>query len=113
MSEPVLLLIGTIISAGISGTVAAVGLWLGRRERSAQVHKLETETGRLQRETEELIWQRARAEIEKMAREIDELKTQLADERERTTKLTQRVLELQRINGTLVVENQALRQQLL
>lgn len=124
MTEPTLLLLGTIISTLVSATMAGIGLWLGRRERSATTQKLETETDRARRETEEIIWKRARTEIEKMAAELDALRRELNEERtarqtletalsaERTSRqlLAARVNELERQNTTLSTENNRLRQ---
>lgn len=116
MSEPALLLLGTIISALISASVAGLGLWLGRRERSATTQKLETETERVQMEMEEIVWKRARAEIADLRRELAEerlarksLETELANERILRQQLTTRVNELERLNGLLDAENKQLR----
>lgn len=116
MSEPALLLLGTIISALISASVAVGGLWLGRRERAATTQKLETETERARRETEEIIWKRARAEIDDLRRELIEerlarksLEAELSNERILRQQLTTRVNELERLNGLLDAENKQLR----
>lgn len=125
MTEPILLLVGTVISTIVSAAVAGLGLWLGRRERSATAQKIETETERARRETEEIIWKRARGEIEKMAAEVDTLKRELEEERvarksleaslasERISRqqLAARVHDLERLNGTLSAENRRLREQ--